>query len=172
LEQEQGGQSRSFRISLKERISTTKRKLILLLAALLALLVAGRVIAKSINQAPQLVEQNTQKQTETTQSTPEEIKTPPVASVKVVEPTEALVARYFPPSQVANAMTIIKYESGGNPNALSQTNDRGLFQINAVHIKRVNGDLSALFDPETNVKVAYAIWSEQGWSPWSTAWRL
>jgi soluble lytic murein transglycosylase-like protein len=79
-----------------------------------------------------------------------------------------LIAKYFPSDQVNNAIKIVNAESGGNTNVLSPTRDRGLFQINAIHIGRVNGNLEALFDPETNVKVAYAIWSEQGWGPWTT----
>ena len=58
-------------------------------------------------------------------------------------------------------------ESGGNPRAVGGTS-RGLFQINgSAHAARVGGDLDALFDPATNVRVAYAIWLDQGWRPWS-----
>lgn len=64
-------------------------------------------------------------------------------------------------------------ESHGDPSAshlnTNGTIDRGLFQINSIHIARVDGNLAALFDPATNVRVAYAIYSEQGWCPWSTS---
>jgi soluble lytic murein transglycosylase-like protein len=73
-------------------------------------------------------------------------------------------------------MAIMKAESGARPNATCHntngTTDRGLFQINSVHASRVRGNLDSLYDPETNVRVAYAIWSEQGWSPWVTARKL
>ena len=59
-------------------------------------------------------------------------------------------------------------ESGGDPWAVGGTS-RGLFQVNgAAHAGRVGGDLDALFDPATNVRVAYAIWRDNaGWGPWS-----
>lgn len=45
----------------------------------------------------------------------------------------------------------------------------GVFQVNAVHAWRVGGDLASLFDAATNVRVAYEIWSEVGWSAWACA---
>lgn len=42
-------------------------------------------------------------------------------------------------------------------------------QVNSVHADRVGGNLAALLDPVTNIKVAYEIYSEQGWCPWTTA---
>ena len=59
-------------------------------------------------------------------------------------------------------------ESGGDPWAVGGTS-RGLFQVNGdAHAGRVGGDLDALFDPVTNVRVAYAIWRDNaGWGPWS-----
>jgi hypothetical protein len=47
--------------------------------------------------------------------------------------------------------------------------DYGLFQVNSVHSDLVSGNLSALYDPATNVKVAYAIYSGANkWHSWST----
>jgi soluble lytic murein transglycosylase-like protein len=77
-----------------------------------------------------------------------------------------LVASYGWP--VDQAMKIMSAESGCNPNALSATQDRGLFQINQCHKAKVGGDLALLYDPKTNVEVAYGIWKAQGWQPWST----
>lgn len=61
-------------------------------------------------------------------------------------------------------------ESGGRPNATHLNNDGsmdyGLMQINSIHRKRVGGDLNALLDPETNVRVAHDIFVEQGFTPW------
>jgi hypothetical protein len=57
-------------------------------------------------------------------------------------------------------------ESTGNPNAFNAGN-YGLFQINAVHAAKVGGPLEWLFDPAVNVRVAYQIWSDQGWGPWA-----
>lgn len=43
----------------------------------------------------------------------------------------------------------------------------GLFQISGLHAGRVGGDLHSLLDPAVNVAVAYDIWDDQGWQPWS-----
>lgn len=57
-----------------------------------------------------------------------------------------------------------------NPNATNHNNngtiDRGLFQINSIH----GGE--EMFDPETNVKKAKAIFDKQGWRPWTCAHRV
>jgi len=97
---------------------------------------------------------------------------PKVALKPGVEPWRGLVGKYFPASEIENALSIMSAESGGNPDAISPTKDLGLMQINAVHADRVGGDLSRLFDPEVNLRVAYEIWSEQSWHPWSTAKKL
>lgn len=53
-------------------------------------------------------------------------------------------------------------ESGGDPDAVSPDGENlGLFQLNRVH----GGD--ELLDPATNVAVAYQLWLDQGWAPWS-----
>lgn len=46
--------------------------------------------------------------------------------------------------------------------------DYGLMQINSIHADMVGGDLSKLYDPATNIKIAYSL-SKGGtdWSPWT-----
>ena len=78
---------------------------------------------------------------------------------------EGLVAAYFPADQVATGCRILLCESNGNPNAVSPTNDHGLWQINAVH--RNSFDWSRRYDPHVNTQFARKLWGEQGWSPWS-----
>lgn len=56
-------------------------------------------------------------------------------------------------------------ESRGEPLA-DNSGNRGLFQINVIHYRRVGGQVSLLWDPEVNVRVAHEIWVEQGWRPW------
>ena len=63
-------------------------------------------------------------------------------------------------------------ESGCRSDAVSPTQDFGLLQINQVHAHRVNGDLTQLLNPKINIKVAYQIYSEQGWCPWTVARNL
>lgn len=47
--------------------------------------------------------------------------------------------------------------------------DYGLMQINSIHADMVKGKLSRLYDPATNIKIAYSL-SKGGtdWTPWST----
>lgn len=46
--------------------------------------------------------------------------------------------------------------------------DYGLMQINSIHADMVGGNLEALRDPATNIKIAYSL-SRQGtdWTAWS-----
>lgn len=65
-------------------------------------------------------------------------------------------------------------ESGGNPNAVSPTNDHGLFQINATYnradFERVTGQpWSMVYDPGTNVRYAAWLFGQRGWQPWYCA---
>jgi soluble lytic murein transglycosylase-like protein len=69
---------------------------------------------------------------------------------------------------VTTAVAICQAESGGNPYAVSPTCDRGLMQVNCIHADLVSGNLSALYDPATNIAVAYKIYSGAGWSAWTT----
>jgi soluble lytic murein transglycosylase-like protein len=78
---------------------------------------------------------------------------------------DRLVARY--PWPRAEALSVLLCESRGDPAAYRHGN-YGLFQINAIHAWRTGGDLAALFDPETNVRVAFDVWRDNaGWRPWA-----
>jgi soluble lytic murein transglycosylase-like protein len=67
------------------------------------------------------------------------------------------------PNDAFMAAEIAMAESGGNPNAISPTNDYGLWQINGS-----NGSLATL-DPFANAKSAIIL-SDNGtnWGPWTT----
>lgn len=73
------------------------------------------------------------------------------------------------------AYAICMAESGGDPSkdnaGLNRdgSTDYGLMQINSIHADMVGGNLEALRDPATNIKVAYSL-SKHGtdWSAWST----
>lgn len=60
-------------------------------------------------------------------------------------------------------------ESTNNPRAINSSGHRGLFQISTLHSHYVGGNLEALFDPQTNVRVAHAIYVSSGrtWRAWS-----
>lgn len=59
---------------------------------------------------------------------------------------------------VSLAEAICQAESGGDPGAISPTNDYGLMQLH---------DL-AVFDPAQNIALAYVKYQTQGWGAWTT----
>ncbi|MES2367815.1 MAG: transglycosylase SLT domain-containing protein [Pseudomonadota bacterium] len=71
------------------------------------------------------------------------------------------------------AYAICMAESRGNPDATGYnqngTADRGLMQVNSIHADMVGGNLASLYDPATNIKIAYSL-SKGGtdWTAWST----
>ena len=72
----------------------------------------------------------------------------------------------------ATARAVCLAESGGNPNAYNGanyngTNDAGLMQINSIHvISGLIGDQER-FNPELNMKAAYAIYKGSGFRAWA-----
>lgn len=46
-------------------------------------------------------------------------------------------------------------------------NHYGLFQISGIHAYRFPGFYENWMDPQFNINMAYTIWAEQGWWPWS-----
>ncbi len=78
-----------------------------------------------------------------------------------VEQWRSIVAKY--PWPVGQAMLVLSRESHGNPNAVSATDDYGLFQIH--HGLEDYGQ--KIFDPEFNVWLAYnQYYKTRGWRPW------
>lgn len=54
--------------------------------------------------------------------------------------------------------------NGANSNG---SNDRGLFQVNSIHVRSgLIGDEERM-DPETNVRAAWEIYKGSGWRAWS-----
>lgn len=84
------------------------------------------------------------------------------------ESYRGIVAQYFPASQVNNALLTMQKESGCRTNAVSPTDDHGLMQVNCrYHCSKVGGNVNALYDPETNIRLASAIYNDRGnWSAW------
>lgn len=70
---------------------------------------------------------------------------------------------------VEQANRIAHCESRHDPNAVSRTNDHGLFQINAVHRHRFAHIWHLRYDPFWNAVMAEHLWMESGWRPWSCA---
>ncbi len=89
-----------------------------------------------------------------------------------VERWRPLVISYFG-DQADKALCVVKWESGGNPNAKNpRSSARGLFQILASLWTPYYGvTYDQLYDPETNTHLAHLIYQSQGWGAWNVAWR-
>jgi hypothetical protein len=96
---------------------------------------------------------------------------PPVAPATA---TDCNVVRAYD-WNVHIAYAICMAESGGIPHknnaGLNRDGsvDYGLMQINSIHADMVGGNLPSLYDPATNMRIAYRL-SKGGtdWTPWST----
>ncbi len=99
-----------------------------------------------------------------------------------------LVVKYFPASEVGNAMAVSRCESG-HANRVSGVNgngtrDYGVFQINdggtmQAALRRLGISYSSLddarqkaLDAATNVRMARVIWDSRGWQPWTCAAKM
>lgn len=105
-------------------------------------------------------------------SEPAEPSASPTRSVRPApagsEPWRTLVSAYFPAAEVDRALCIIYHESRGNPSAVSPTDDHGLFQIHApIWGPHFGVSRTDLYNPDTNTRVAAAVWASQGWRAWS-----
>lgn len=80
-----------------------------------------------------------------------------------------LVAAHFPAGEVDTALCIMGHESGGNPNADNpRSSARGLMQVLASLWAPYYGiSYDALYDPDTNLRIARLIWDQSGWAAWS-----
>lgn len=79
----------------------------------------------------------------------------------------------FPERLVGTMVCTAKYESSFYEGATNRnrngTTDRGLFQINSIHVGSMRGcpsTSSALMNAEANVRCAYAIYRAQGLNAW------
>ena len=91
----------------------------------------------------------------------------------VIEPQTgdcSLVNNYYWDTKVAYAICMA--ESGGNQFAHNKANtngsdDKGLMQINSIHVNSgLIGD-NERFDPQKNLDAAYAIYKGSGFTAWS-----
>lgn len=84
-----------------------------------------------------------------------------------VEQWRGLVEAYFP-GEVERALRVMHCESRGDPNAKNPSSSaRGLFQIMAsIWAPHFGVTYDALYDPDTNVRLAAQIRDIQGWSAW------
>ena len=69
------------------------------------------------------------------------------------------------------AIAVATCESGLKPNAYNDKNfddsdDVGIFQINSVHLERMNALGLDRWNPEDNIAFARMLYEESGWQPW------
>ena len=89
-----------------------------------------------------------------------EVEVQPQANAPVgVEGWRSLVARYFPPGAVDEALLCLHIESRGDPNAVNG-DCVGLFQLSSHH----GG--AERYDPDYNVRTAARLYAASGWSAW------
>ncbi len=84
-----------------------------------------------------------------------------------VERWRDVVAVFFPDA-VETALCLMRAESGGNPNALSSSNARGLMQVHAPSwAAKLGLSYDDLYDPVTNLSAALYVYDHFGWSHWN-----
>lgn len=63
-------------------------------------------------------------------------------------------------------------ESHGNPQAYNDnqngSNDKGLMQINSIHVQSGLINDNDRYNPEINMQAAYAIYRGSGWKAWAS----
>jgi cell wall-associated NlpC family hydrolase len=81
----------------------------------------------------------------------------------------------FPENQIGIGLRIAHLESGLRPTVThlnsNGSTDYGIFQLNSIHRDLWGaGNVSQLFDPQTNVNFAFKIFQQAGnsWKPWTT----
>lgn len=82
-----------------------------------------------------------------------------------------LLAEY--PWDINVALAVLTAESGCNPSVPNHSDQHrgcagsyGLMQIACVHTQTFGVTVEALYDPATNIRIAYALYKERGWQPW------
>lgn len=72
------------------------------------------------------------------------------------------------------ALKIAYCESRFHSNSIGGVGERGLFQIHPIHTRRIEKlgwTFDDMFNPYRNTDLAYILFKEQGWEPWS-CWRI
>ena len=81
-----------------------------------------------------------------------------------VEQWRALVSQYNWP--VEQVLEVIRCESGGRNVASPDGQNIGPLQVNVIHSGKLR-EGESLWEPEVSIRIAYEIWADQGWGPWS-----
>jgi hypothetical protein len=88
----------------------------------------------------------------------------------MVQSSEDTIRKVFGAELAPEATEVAICESDLNPNAVSKSNDHGLFQINIINVDQwteVTGQpWSAVYDPVWNTRFTKKMWEKYGWEPW------
>jgi len=73
--------------------------------------------------------------------------------------------------RVEDALAVAWCEMGGhwNPTAIGAAGERGPFQLHPIHAGRWPDYWEGSMIPSRNAEMAFDIWSESGWGPWTCA---
>jgi hypothetical protein len=98
---------------------------------------------------------------------------PPPSTVLMMPGMLALLAEAgWPPHLAKVALGVAGCESGWDTTVTGKLGEYGLFQIHPVHTWRFRaefGDDADPYDPIQNAAIAFEIWEEERWHPWSCA---
>jgi hypothetical protein len=94
--------------------------------------------------------------------------------VPIAEIESSLRASGFPDTEIPKMVCVAKWESSFCERAINTNKngsiDRGLFQVNSIHLGDPgcpkSGDGDTLFDAHVNTKCAHFIWKAQGIKAW------
>lgn len=93
-------------------------------------------------------------------------------NVSPLTPDQQFGCNLFGASQCRTFLAIMAAESHGNHNAIdidsNGTADIGCMQISTIHLAQIDTSNLNLLNCQDNIRAAYAIWSKQGWTPWSS----
>ncbi len=88
-----------------------------------------------------------------------------IAPRRTESSVEARICSYQWPC--AEALAVAFCESRYDPAARNSSGAKGLWQFMPVHDWRL-GPGETFYDPVVATRIAYEVWSEQGWTPWES----
>ena len=86
-----------------------------------------------------------------------------------IEPVQSYIRQVFGKDAI-DALKVAKCESNYRPHALGGVGERGVFQIHPIHTRRIESlgwSFNDMFDYKKNTRLAYILFKEQGWGPWT-----
>lgn len=117
--------------------------------------------------------------TPTATPTPRPMPTPTLIPQAPPNPYMPMIQKYFPPQEQNNASNVMFKESSFNPTLIHPNQDQygsrdyGAYQFNdhwqGPNLAAHGLTIADMLDPETAIKFAAWLQSQQGWQPWASA---